>query len=323
MTSGGRQLRLWSPPEPGRKHAVFAHLPGAMASFGRLGLTESYLGDVLLHPDIHWERRVRVSRDGKRKPCWSPSDELREVQKILAKHIFQGFGQFQFPATAFAPGMSILRNANYHRVAGSRSSYRVDLKDAFPSVTTGHIASFIRREGFPHANNDAVWVASRVLTFNGRLEQGAPTSPHIFNAMLRRLDQDLLRLIEEELDGAVYTRYADDLCFSCPHDVFPREWERRIRQTIAQHNFAINTKKVRRAHHGKVDLPGILINNGRMRPNGAYVKRLLEVWLKLNDAQKLGHRLYVKQFGRAARMRVFRFRIPLLKRYRYYLRDPR
>jgi hypothetical protein len=53
-----------------------------------------------------------------------------------------------------------------------------------------------------------------VCTDDGRLPQGAPTSPALSNLVCRRLDARLDALARR-FDGA-YTRYADDLTFSFP-----------------------------------------------------------------------------------------------------------
>ena len=128
-------------------------------------------------------------------------------------------------------------------------------------------------------------------------------APYIFNAMLERLDLDLLAALTE---GFVYTGYSDDMCFSCRDDKFTAELEGVIRSIVEAHGFRINAKKTRRGRGGIVDLPGVVIKEGRVRPNGTYRKKLQEGWRFLLPKQIAGHRSYVSSFGHSGDLRVLR-----------------
>ncbi len=60
----------------------------------------------------------------------------------------------------------------------------------------------------------AAAILSRMCTDEGRLPQGAPTSPAISNLVCRKLDARLSALAARK-DGS-YTRYADDITISLP-----------------------------------------------------------------------------------------------------------
>lgn len=49
------------------------------------------------------------------------------------------------------------------------------------------------------------------------LPQGSPTSPTITNILCQKLDRRLMGLAKRF--GATYTRYADDITFSSPHNI--------------------------------------------------------------------------------------------------------
>ncbi|MEK9155250.1 MAG: hypothetical protein AAB839_01235 [Patescibacteria group bacterium] len=309
---------------------------------------------IMRNPAPSWDRHVRKSKKGDEKRVYSPNEELRMFQRAA-------MGIFPRPtnrwvATAFGRGCSIIENAKPHR--NGRSSFRIDIQDAFPSISTLHIVSYLVRKG---VNEDLAWLVARLWTYRGRLEQGAPVAPEIFNAMLERLDEDLcmavgapyswghepgMRDYEEtqrpgdpghplqprswvefhrpdpekrevlvyfqdcSFPGALrrfwYTRYGDDMCFSYVDDEFPKELEAIIEGIVLRHGFVLNPEKTKRGWGGIVDLPGVAIMRGRIRVNGIYRRRLLEIERSLLPKQREGHRAYVSSFGRGGYLRVLR-----------------
>jgi RNA-directed DNA polymerase len=63
-------------------------------------------------------------------------------------------------------------------------------------------------------NAEAATILSRICTSEGRLPQGAPTSPAISNLVCRKLDTRLAALLARHQGN--YTRYADDITLSLP-----------------------------------------------------------------------------------------------------------
>lgn len=296
----------WRAVEPQREGAVDAHLELALQELRirneRLALKRAFIHQVLVQPRAFWEQKVRRGKPAPEKErketiCWSPKNELRELQETFARTLFEGFGMAVFPATAYGEGCSIQRNAKFHR--DSQSCIRIDLKNAFPSVRAKRIAGFLEAHG---CGVHLAWVASRVLTVKGRLEQGAPVASHLFNIILRQMDEEIMRELGAPL---VYTRYADDLVISSPEKTLPPHVEPTLRHVVTRHGFHINEKKTRILSEGHVDVPGIFIKKGRIRPNGNYVQRMILTYSILSYAQKQGHRLYVKSFGKAGRLKVF------------------
>ncbi len=393
-----RLFPAWLQSEPGRSTAVDRRLPLALRDLRAL-CTANFmdpkksigkphklidvetLKNVLKDPAKHWTRHVRGNDDPneaeneKVRICYAPSDDLVRLQQnlayiILVRHIgvpWHSYAPPWFPATAYGIGCSIITNAKFHQQC--RSSFRVDLKDAFPSISTNTIAAYLMRYGVPE---NLAWVASRVFTFRGRLEQGASIAPTLFNALLRTLDEALgevtgasvedariehhrrLRDRDESpwhgqwIDGQfvnspygdhrfpaalrpiVYTRYGDDCCFSFRGNTFPKELEAAIIRTIKAHGFRINVKKTRRANNGNVDLPGVYIKGGRIRPNGVYIQRLktltgvsgcyfglfsptqIDIGFKTPEEatvaarKRAGHIAFIAQFGHGGRLKIFR-----------------
>ncbi len=306
-----RQSRLfpaWALPSQDYHKALARRLPKAIAAMrdehyrdlAQWMLYAEYLQQleqVLRNPSQHWTKHVRRSKNGKETNVWSPTKALRDLQSD-AYLVFFPLADNHAVATAFGLGCSVVANAKLHQ--NGRSSFRIDIQDAFPSIRTNDISAYLVRHG---VDEDLAWVLARLWTYRGRLEQGAPVAPKIFNALLARLDTDLLAEIGPDI---VYTRYGDDMCFSCALSEFPAELEERIRVVVQRHHFRINAKKTRRGRDGIVDLPGIAIKQGRIRPNGAYRKKIQESWQFLLPKQIAGHRAYVSSFGHSGDLRVLR-----------------
>lgn len=110
-------------------------------------------------------------------------------------------------AHGYVPGKSIFTNAQAH--LNTRTLLKMDLKDFFPSVGIGWVVNFF--SSLRYAGNVSYFLAALCCN-NGRLVQGASTSPYLTNILLRGLDERLLQLSLRH--GLSYTRYADDLTFS-------------------------------------------------------------------------------------------------------------
>lgn len=344
-------LPAWKRVEPERVNATNRRLGNAIAAlhdrYGResiegSGFSVELVYDALVRPGHYWQRHVRTSRSGKETRCFSPSPDLRALQMWLAKLLIPGFGETLFPGTAYGKGCSIIDNAKFHR--RGRSCIRLDLKGAFPSITTNQIGAMLVRPPWStkHCddptctacetlatpmNADLAWVASRLFTRSGRLEQGSPIAPHLFNRMMERFDRDVCAATGTPImpttalySDFVYTRYADDIVVSCVGDELPSEIEPAVRAVIAMYNLRVNEYKVERTHGGVVSVPGILIRNGRMRPNGRYIAQLIASWKTLGSKQQYGHRMYLAAFGKGVRLKVFFDRVPIFARRKHYPR---
>ncbi len=127
---------------------------------------------------------------------------------------------------------------------------------------------------------EAATILSRICTHEGRLPQGAPTSPAISNLVCRRLDERLTKLVKR-FDGR-YTRYADDMTISLPglgrnkrlrrkpknkpplkRPRFPsRSLITTLRRIIEEEGFVIQMKKKLRVQrpHQRQTATGLVVN---------------------------------------------------------------
>lgn len=111
----------------------------------------------------------------------------------------------------------------------------------------------------------------------GRLPQGFPTSPILSNFAFYRYDMEILEWCWH--NNVIYTRYADDLCFSFDKQE-TGDGILRLLQRLSPH-FELCKIKLQDAVQGRKRLLGLMVDK-----NGCYLprkkRRLLRLLLKIN-----------------------------------------
>lgn len=95
--------------------------------------------------------------------------------------------------------------------------------------------------------DEFVEMAVSLLTYQGRLPQGAPTSPYLLNLLVARsnLLQNIRNMLAEPGLGAIATIYADDIMISVAK-ALPRPIVRAIEDQVAASGvFSVNQQKTR------------------------------------------------------------------------------
>jgi hypothetical protein len=131
---------------------------------------------------------------------------LKQLQKNISRDINET-NLFPDCVKGFVRGRSAVDNAKAH--VDQRVILNADIKDFFDSITTEQVLGAFIRLG---CKKDIATLLTKICTFNGRLPQGASTSPVVSNLVCSGLDSDLAAFASRQ--GARYTRYADDLTFS-------------------------------------------------------------------------------------------------------------
>ena len=118
----------------------------------------------------------------------------------------------------------------------------VDVKDFFPSITSGRIKAIMQIEPIG-AQESVAGILASLCSYNGLLPQGSPASPAITNLVCQRLDRRLETFALSK--GCRYSRYADDITFSNSEHVFKGDFFRRMEQITRDEGFVFNIKKTR------------------------------------------------------------------------------
>jgi len=136
----------------------------------------------------------------------------------------------------------------------------IDIENFFPSIKDESVQRYVLKVGFPFIVAKQL---TDLCTFEGRLPQGAPTSPMLASIVFSPVDQKLRSLASSW--GAVYTRYADDLAFSGRRQ-FSRTDIRRVSDILRRAGFRTNFAKSRITGAGSRQIVAGLVVNERGLP---------------------------------------------------------
>ena len=152
----------------------------------------------------------------------------------------------------FMNGKSPVTNAKKH--IGFLYTLKFDLSDFFDTVKPAHLKGKITEEQIAELMPD------------GRAYQGLPTSPVIANIAAIDMDAAILRKIRNE--KIIYTRYADDMCFSFDDFELSKKLREWIPQIVGRCGFRLNKNKtwLQDSRFGNRIVTGISVGNDGIKP---------------------------------------------------------
>lgn len=181
----------------------------------------------------------------------APVGSLKFVQRKLSRLLLKRLDEIseqnnikQEIAHAFFKGRSIKTNALPHR--NKKYLLNVDLKDFFDTIHFGRVQGFFKKNKYFKLPDEIATIIAQLTCYNGKLPQGAPTSPVISNLICQILDNKILQLCKKY--RLTYTRYADDLTFSTNKKEFIEEYGNFLEELdviIEASGFSINSEKTR------------------------------------------------------------------------------
>ena len=229
---------------------------------------------------LYSEFHIKKKNGGERKIA-APENYLKYVLKNL-NIILNVVYDFHPKANGFVPNKSVVTNAQQH--IGKNYVYNIDLKDFFPSINFRRIKAVLELPPLK-LNDELAFMIANLVTYNGYLTQGAPTSPTISNIVAERLDRRLNGLAKKY--NCHYTRYADDITFSSDHNIYKSEgaFIKKMRKIVEKENFQINPAKTRlQRRNYKQEVTGITVNEKTNVPR-RYIREIRAI---LNNWEKRG-----------------------------------
>lgn len=176
---------------------------------------------------------------------------------------------------------NVLTNARRH----CNRSYllNIDLKNFFHSVSRDMVLEILLQKPF-RFRGELADILADLLTFNGRLAMGAPTSPALSNFACRQLDEQLMNFAKDML--WVYTRYADDMSFSATRPI-TSEMIRSVGDLITEAGFIVNPRKTKRYGPGEEKVVTGLLVSDKVSLPADYLPLLQTDIQRLSDALRV------------------------------------
>lgn len=279
------------------------------------------------NPDLCKKRYAKFTvkkKTGGERTINAPVSGLKSILRSL-NFILQCVYEPHNAATGFVLNKSIVDNAKVH--VGNHHVYNLDLKDFFHSfdrnrVKMGFIYEPLNLNG---EREPLAFLLASLCTHpfevNGEIKnvlpQGSPTSPTITNILCKKLDRRLTGLANRF--GAKYTRYADDITFSSPHNIYKDEdFQSELKRIISEDNiiktngkqinigpqllFNSDKTRLQKSAH-RQEVTGLIVNE-KVNVRKRYVKQMrmwLYYWEKYGyeKAQQIFTKDYITDKGHA------------------------
>lgn len=241
-----------------------------------LSLLKPHLNLIMRTAPLRYKAFSIEKKDGSQRLVAQPAKEVKAIQRWMTANVLKDLPVHE-SATAYRTGSSIKLNARLH--VNSNYMLKIDFERFFPSVKKRdiklHLMKHLGTELAPDAlemiAHCLIWAPSRAPSFE--LCIGAPSSPLISNSILFELDSAIAEYCT--LNSVAFSRYADDLTFSCSDKLIldqvlthvrlllPRLEYPRIR--INEHKTVFASRRSRRSVTGIVLTPDHKLSVGRKR----------------------------------------------------------
>jgi RNA-directed DNA polymerase len=134
-------------------------------------------------------------KNGGVRNIYAPSEELKDIQRKLVKALFnfmKNNWQKKNISHGFEKNKSIITNAKIHR--NKRIVWNIDIENFFDSIHFGRIRGFFNKNNNFLLPIEVATVIAQLSCYEGKLPQGAPSSPIISNLICEILDHRILKI---------------------------------------------------------------------------------------------------------------------------------
>ena len=198
----------------------------------------------------------------------APKDNLKWIQRKLSDTLVEIHLDYLINnniksviSHGFQKGKSIITNASAHK--HKKYILNIDISDFFPSFHFGRVQGYFHKSKEFNFSKEVSTIIAQLACYEGKLPQGAPTSPIISNLIFNIVDLRILALAKKyKLD---YTRYADDMSFSTNNNAFKKDhlaFMQELEELLGKNGFEINKNKTRLEYHSsKQEVTGLTVND--------------------------------------------------------------
>ncbi|MBK5719732.1 retron St85 family RNA-directed DNA polymerase [Dysgonomonas sp. Marseille-P4677] len=192
--------------------------------------------EILKDTSDHYTHFKLGKRSGGYRTISAPNKTLLNIQRVIYKRILLSVN-LNPASMGFRQNISVAHNAKAH--LGNKQILKVDIVDFFGSIKKQRIIETFGKIGYPSNISE---VLAELCTLEGKLPQGAATSPTLSNIVAHEMDVKLVSIAQK--NNLTYTRYADDLTFSGENIFFELIFS-EINNIVREGKFIIQRKKTR------------------------------------------------------------------------------
>lgn len=226
-----------------------------------IGFNQQMLDNYITFADRFYNTfYIAKKKKTKKRQIDCPSKELKAIQRWILLNYLNEIPVSK-RANGFVKNRGIKRNAQFHL----NKSYilTIDIKDFFPSISQQKVYESLSK----HIEDKTFCLKlAKLCTYKRRLPQGAPTSPILSNIVFQHIDDQIANFCNARLTR--YSRYADDMVFSCDTKQTLIETYSYVNKLLLENLFSINKSKTRfMSGKGRMSITGITINSGRLTVN--------------------------------------------------------
>lgn len=196
--------------------------------------------------------------------CIENTSNLYKLQKNLFHNFLKNIPMPNY-VCGFYPKSSYLEYLELHIRENYKDDLfylRLDICNFFSNIDSNLINTSINKYikiNCIEDKEEIINTINKITMKNNVLPQGAITSPSLSNIVFRPLDIRIYKYCRKY--KVKYSRYADDLLFSCENDTIHKDYFiKMIANIIKSYNLKINTKKVMKCK-SRISLNGIVLSN--------------------------------------------------------------
>ncbi len=177
-----------------------------------------------------------IKAHGKTRQVSQPKYPLEHYQRWILKHILEKAPTTEY-TFAYKKGTSLVDNARVH--LGNQVLVKLDISHFFDSITIGMVYDiFANQMLYPR---EGATLLTNLCCLNGKLPQGACTSPYLSNLCFTKADNEIAEYCKEK--NLSYSRYSDDMTFS-GNQIDVKDLISFVKQTLKKYGFQLNYKKI-------------------------------------------------------------------------------
>jgi retron-type reverse transcriptase len=234
-----------------------------------MGISSKIIYSFATNPARYYHEFSVPKKNGGTRIINAPIRKLKILQKWILREILEKISVSDY-SMAFRKGSQygIKKNAEIH--APQLYALSFDLEDFFPSISSSSVWKLFSNIGYgvKPAN-----LLAALCTINKYLPQGAVCSPYLSNLICSKLDLRLASFSHRR--NMEFSRYADDITFSCDDKNILRKNRASLDKIIQSAGYRINTKKTRfLSPYNRKVLTGININNETISVPKTYKKKI-------------------------------------------------